>query len=800
MNQPLRSLLYGAALLVGSMAFAQPTPPFAVTISGEVTPCSPANSSVNITSVQGTLPNFSIDVPLDSNCSYSVTMIMDSWQGWFQVGTPCAGAMQYNTGSYAINALDSTASVVIDISCGGGGGNCQAAFVVQQAMNGSTPIPWEITTTNLATGTPPWSFEWWMPDASNSSEAEPGFTFTEPGIYGICLNVWTDDGACSATHCDTLVVDDFGNITIGQPCTPPTITGIPGPLSICSTDTLILSVSATGTAPLLYYWTGPGITYTDTLSSYAYAEATPGTYQVSVVNACGTADGSVSVSVAAAPDAGIGTDNFSCDLSGPTSLFSLLDGTPNAGGTWTFGGAAHGPMFDPQTDMPGAYVYTVAGTAPCADDMSWVYIMGVPSWYDDSDGDGFGDPLLPPIISCTQPAGYVSNNGDDCPEIFGDLGSACDDGDPATINDHITIDCLCEGSIVDCLGIPGGSALPGTSCTVSGTTIPGIWSTSCACVPDTTGCNACIITVQDSTPAGLLPFTAQISSCSTGDGPFTYLWHLPDGLTSTHADTTVVFPGADTYLICLTLTDNSGCTSFTCDTLVVDANGTITPYPSPACEAGFWTIQAYDSTAGGVSPIPNEVWVWNLSSGGNGNYQYQWNFGDGTGSTDPFPTHTYSGPGPWLLCLTMQSGNCTDTYCDSVSVDADGMLNQLVIGGDHGIAGEASSSGARSGGFTLNVIQQIPTSISEIPAFTDLKVWPNPVNDALNISFNNSMIGAAQVTVIEPSGRTVISESHSITNGGNTLRIPTDKLEQGLYMVRIGNGAKSVTKRFLKVQ
>lgn len=558
MNQPLRSLLYGAALLVGSMAFAQPTPPFAVTISGEVTPCSPANSSVNITSVQGTLPNFSIDVPLDSNCSYSVTMIMDSWQGWFQVGTPCAGAMQYNTGSYAINnALDSTASVVIDISCGGGGGNCQAAFVAQQATSGNDLIPWQITTTNLSTGPAPIIFQWWLPDGSSSTDPEPTFTFSQPGLYDICLTI--SAGTCTSMHCDSLVVDSMGFI---------------------STD---------------------------------------------------------------------------------------------------------------------------------------------PIWYD-------------------------------CQNVLwgpATVGTPCDDGNPATSNDIWSAACQCEGQgggQEDCLGIIGGPNLPGTACADStgGGFFTGIWDANCICQTNNLDCLG--------VPNGPAQPGTPCSTPAIGNGTWS--------------------------AACICVDDSS----------------------STSCTADYWVIQAYDSTATGVEPIPNEVWVWNLSSGGNGNFQFTWDFGDGTSSTDAYPTHVYGSDGPWLLCLTMTSGNCTDTYCDSVSVDADGMLNQLVIGGDHGIAGEASSSGARSGGFTLNVIQQIPTSISEIPAFTDLKVWPNPVNDALNISFNNSMIGAAQVTVIDPSGRTVISESHSITNGGNTLRIPTDKLEQGLYMVRIGNGAKSVTKRFLKVQ
>jgi hypothetical protein len=48
----------------------------------------------------------------------------------------------------------------------------------------------------------------------------------------------------------------------------------------------------------------------------------------------------------------------------------------------------------------------------------------------DSDGDGLCDAV------------------DGCPNIFGDIGDPCDDGDPLTINDIIMLNCGCAGTIV----------------------------------------------------------------------------------------------------------------------------------------------------------------------------------------------------------------------------------------------------------------------------------------------------------------------------------------------------------------
>lgn len=64
-------------------------------------------------------------------------------------------------------------------------------------------------------------------------------------------------------------------------------------------------------------------------------------------------------------------------------------------------------------------------------------------------------------------------------------GSACDDGDPETLNDAWTADCICAGTPdlnLDCTGTPDGVAVPGTPCddgiffTTNDT-----WTSDCVC-------------------------------------------------------------------------------------------------------------------------------------------------------------------------------------------------------------------------------------------------------------------------------------------------------------------------------
>ncbi|MBK9174990.1 MAG: T9SS type A sorting domain-containing protein [Flavobacteriales bacterium] len=71
-------------------------------------------------------------------------------------------------------------------------------------------------------------------------------------------------------------------------------------------------------------------------------------------------------------------------------------------------------------------------------------VSNMMTWYPDEDGDGYGSPTGS-LETCAVQAGYVQNNADDCPTVFGLIGSPCDDEDATTENDVITEECECEG-------------------------------------------------------------------------------------------------------------------------------------------------------------------------------------------------------------------------------------------------------------------------------------------------------------------------------------------------------------------
>lgn len=194
------------------------------------------------------------------------------------------------------------------------------------------------------------------------------------------------------------------------------------------------------------------------------------------------------------------------------------------------------------------------------------------------------------------------------------------------------------------------------------------------------------------------------------------------------------------------------------------------------CDAGFWPIQAYfiDSVTGDPVPLFNEVWLIDQSTSPVGALAYAWDFGDGSTSTDAQPTHVYGGPGPYLICLSItDTTGCTDQFCDSVVVDADGLLNGLV-GGD----------GARNG-FTIRVVDPLTVTVPEVVAPTDVRLWPVPGTDRQQLAFLSSTSGAARLELFAMDGRVLGMHTVRLDRGANSVEVPLTDLPSGPFLIRL---------------
>ena len=805
MRSTIRSLVLSAAALLALTAQAQPT--YMWVVSGTVPNCTP-NQVVTLQTIQGTIPQQTLTATLDSNCNYFAVLYVASTPAWIQASTPCNGQIVQAWDSAVFNSFIDTAYTVIDLNCGGmvdclgvpGGNalpgtpcndgdpmtindtwdanctcagvqqpNCQADFTVQQTA------PWQIATTDLSMGTPPLTYDWWLPDGSSSTLAEPGFTFTQSGVYGICLTV-TDANNCSSWMCDTLVVDSSGMLNNnpiwydclgvlwgpdvpGSPCDdgdPMTMNDTWNNNCVCSGTAGTNSLFVTGTiagctgsalVQVQDWWTQPNLDTTFTTDPncgylFSYEPTSPQFGWVTISYSC---------------DNGLtwNTDSVFYSFTGAFTIQQngncqggLLDCLGTPGGTALPGTPCNDgdPMtvndtWDancncvgvPQSNCQAAF--TVQQNAPwqiATTDLS----TGTPpitySWWLP---DGSNSTLAEPTYTFSQAGIYGI-----CLTITADSGFCT-----STMCDTIVVDSngmINTGTIwYDCLGVLWGPDVPGAPCNDGDSlTVQDTWSMNCVCVGVPLNAYDCL---------GIL------------NGPNMPGTPCDDGNPATTND-------------------------------MWDANCDCVGSVNAPCQADFWVIQAYtvDSLLGPM-PIPNELWLWNLSSGGSGTYSYLWDFGDGSSSTDPFPTHNYAGSGPYVLCLTIDDGlNCISTHCDTVAIDSNGIYTGMVVFGN----GVRSSTG-----FTLNVQNPGANGLEETLFVGEPSVWPNPVNDQLNVAFELQQAGRTEIMVLDMQGRVLMNEAGNFGSGASLLRLPTATLSPGLYTLRLSNGTATTAVRFVKV-
>lgn len=247
MRTTLRSLTFGLATLFGLGIMAQF--PHTLQINGVVNGCYPGQS-VTISTTGGTIPPYTIDVPVNPNtCTYSVALTFGSNFASYTTTTLCGGLVLTVHDSAFLVPNDTTLAIAT-LNCGtstpdcegvlggtalpgtpcatpaGAAGTwgtdcmcepnpptCQACFTIEPAGNGGMLTPFVANFINCTNaGTAPYSYAWWLPNGAASAQANETFTFPGEGIYGVCLTI-TDANACTSTVCDSVYVDANGGIS-----------------------------------------------------------------------------------------------------------------------------------------------------------------------------------------------------------------------------------------------------------------------------------------------------------------------------------------------------------------------------------------------------------------------------------------------------------------------------------------------------------------------------------------------------------------------------------------------------------
>ncbi len=148
----------------------------------------------------------------DSSCGYtnangwySITVINGSVIGQnqsFDVGIWEYCQNSQNVISQTIQnqqGMLDTVSVILALTCGSNSGcNCVVDIVESADPNGI----YTFATNSNCTAT---SYQWSMPDGSNSPNPSNSYQFLQDGTYGICVTT-VDANGCTASACDTIVI------------------------------------------------------------------------------------------------------------------------------------------------------------------------------------------------------------------------------------------------------------------------------------------------------------------------------------------------------------------------------------------------------------------------------------------------------------------------------------------------------------------------------------------------------------------------------------------------------------------
>ena len=83
--------------------------------------------------------------------------------------------------------------------------------------------------------------------------------------------------------------------------------------------------------------------------------------------------------------------------------------------------------------------------------------------------------------------------------------------------------------------------------------------------------------------------------------------------------------------------------------------------------------------------------------------------------------------------------------------------------------------------------------------FHDVKVYPNPLNNLLNVSYTLPISGKVLLEIYDYTGKLLIRKDMGSLNKGNHIdQLNTTKLSSGIYVLTIKGEQSSISKKIIK--
>jgi gliding motility-associated-like protein len=324
------------------------------------------------------------------------------------------------------------------------------------------------------------------------------------------------------------------------------------------------------------------------------------TYTVPGAAPCVDAIATVTITIGVAADPGAAMSVSLCSSGIAFNLFDSLAGTPELNGTWTDPlSAAHSDTYDPATDEPGTYTYTIAGAVGCPDTSATVTVqeLAPPANAGSDDalciGDttqlaGAGGPSYSwspgtglSAVDIADPLAFPSNTTTYFLQVTDGQGCIATDSVTITVNalpaasagSDISLCVGQQGSIGGSPTGPAGSTFlwaPGTG--LNSTTDPNpladptFTTTYVVGVQDLNGCINTDTVIVNVNPLPSISAGADTSICTgssvqlnaTGTG--TFVWSPTTGLSDPNVEDPIATPAA-TITYTVTLTDSNDCSA-----------------------------------------------------------------------------------------------------------------------------------------------------------------------------------------------------------------------------------------------
>ena len=178
----------------------------------------------------------------------------------------------------------------------------------------------------------------------------------------------------------------------------------------------------------------------------------------------------------------------------------------------------------------------------------------------------------------------------------------------------------------------------------------------------------------------------------------------------------------------------------------------------------------------------NEDFWLQISTNGGSSYTTVADYNSGsTFNNNTFYTDEVVISGPFSSSTRLRFRCDASTNSDYVYID------DVTISGCYNGAREAEPA-----------TESIATVTSETGLSIDnLNLYPNPANDALNISFDLAQAGNVGMMVYDLSGRLVINEQFQRDAGNQLIKLPLQELEVGTYILQLTSMDGKAVKRFV---